>query len=97
MFLTPDEVEWGWEATDTLNIIKAPWGTTAIAICYDSEFPLVTQTLAGNVVDVVLVPSMTEETGFTRVCGGLPRRGLWSIWRTSSSLEWSGLRPQVGR
>jgi predicted amidohydrolase len=67
MFLTPEEVEWGWEATDTLNIIKAPWGTTAITICYDSEFPLVFQTLAGNVVDVVLVPSMTEETGFTRV------------------------------
>ncbi|CAM9276417.1 unnamed protein product [Ectocarpus fasciculatus] len=67
LFLTPDEVEWGWEAGDTLNIIQAPWGTTAITICYDSEFPLVSQTLASHVVDVLLIPSMTGESGFTRV------------------------------
>jgi predicted amidohydrolase len=67
IFLTPDEVEWGWEAGDTINIIHAPWGTTAITICYDSEFPLISHTLANHVVDVILIPSMTGESGFTRV------------------------------
>lgn len=67
IFLTPDEVEWGWEASDTLNVIQAPWGTTIISICYDSEFPLISQTVAGHAVDVILIPSMTGEPGFTRV------------------------------
>lgn len=67
LFLTPDEVEWGWEAAGTVNIIQAPWGTTAINICFDSEFPLVSQTLTSHVVDVILVPSMTGGPGFTRV------------------------------
>jgi predicted amidohydrolase len=60
-------IQWGWEATDTLNVIEAPWGTTAITICYDSEFPLVSQTVAGHVVDLLLIPSMTGDSGFTRV------------------------------
>ena len=67
MFLTPDEVEWGWEASDTLNVIQAPWGKTIITICFDSEFPLISQTIAGHVADVLLIPSMTGDAGFTRV------------------------------
>ena len=67
MFLTPDEVAWGWEAADTLSFINAPWGKTAITICYDSEFPLISQTLADHSIDVLLIPSMTGASGFTRV------------------------------
>jgi predicted amidohydrolase len=67
IFLTPDEVEWGWEASDKLSLVQTPWGMTAIIICYDSEFPLISQTLAQQQVNVVLVPSMTGDSGFTRV------------------------------
>jgi predicted amidohydrolase len=67
IFLTPDEKEWGWEGSDTIKIIHAPWGKTAIVICYDTEFPLISQTLADHSIDVLLVPSMTGESGFTRV------------------------------
>jgi predicted amidohydrolase len=67
MFLTPDEVEWGWEGVDTLSVIDTPWGKTAITICYDSEFPLVSQALAAHDIDLILIPSMTGASGFSRV------------------------------
>ena len=67
IFLTPDEVEWGWEGADTLRVIETPWGKTAIVICYDSEFPLISQTLAQHEINLILIPSMTGEEGFTRV------------------------------
>ena len=67
IFLTPDEKEWHWEGGSSLTIVNAPWGTTAIVICYDSEFPLISQTLAEQAVDVIIIPSMTGEPGFTRV------------------------------
>lgn len=67
LFLTGDEVKWGWEAADTLNVIQAPWGKTVISICYDSEFPLISQTISEHSVDLILVPSMTSQSGFTRV------------------------------
>lgn len=67
IFLTPDEKEWGWGGSNTFTLFDAPWGSTAIVICYDSEVPLISQTLAAHNVDVILIPSMTSETGFTRV------------------------------
>lgn len=76
MFLTPDEVAWGWSGADTLSIFNTPWGRTAILICYDSEFPLVSQTLAAHEIDVILVPSMTESTGFTRVRWSVQARAI---------------------
>lgn len=67
IFLTPDEVEWGWSGSDVLQIFDAPWGRTAIIICYDSEIPLISSTLTEHNIDVILTPSMTSESGFTRV------------------------------
>jgi predicted amidohydrolase len=67
IFLTPDEVEWGWEGGNKLTVIQAPWGNTAIVICYDSEIPLISHTLTKYQLDLILVPSMTGNPGFTRV------------------------------
>ena len=67
IFLTPDEVAWGWEGSTTLSVFDTPWGNTAITICYDSEFPLISETLAQKKIDLLLIPSMTGEDGFTRV------------------------------
>jgi predicted amidohydrolase len=67
IFLSHHEIEWGWEGGDKLTVIQAPWGNTAIVICYDSEFPLISHTLAKYQLDLILVPSMTGNPGFTRV------------------------------
>lgn len=67
IFLTPDEEEWGWQGANTLTIFKAPWGNTALVICYDSEFPIITGLLSNYLIDLLLVPSMTGDSGFTRV------------------------------
>lgn len=33
LFLTPDEVEWGWEGSDELSVIETPWVRLLWAIC----------------------------------------------------------------
>lgn len=76
LFLTPSEVEWGWEGSNKLSIIDAPWGRTAILICYDSEFPLLSQLLAAYDIDVILVPSQTGDDGFTRVRWSVQARAI---------------------
>ncbi len=68
LFLTPDEKVWGWEGGTKLNIVDAPWGKTAILICFDCEFPVVSNMLAKERPEVLLVPSWTStESGLNRV------------------------------
>lgn len=68
LFPTSWERGVGWRGGDELRVFAAPWGTTAIATCYDVEFPCVTELLARRPIDVLLVPSMTEsEHGRQRV------------------------------
>lgn len=68
LFLTAWERSMGWEAGEELLVLDAPWGRTAIAVCYDVEFPAVSQALAAHDVELLLVPSMTEsEQGLCRV------------------------------
>ncbi len=73
LFLTAWERSVGWQPGDVLLVFDAPWGRSAILTCYDVEFPVVSQALAGHDVEVLLVPSMTESThGLQRVrsCAG---------------------------
>ena len=67
IFLTPEELTWGWAQGTELNVIDAPWGPTSILICYDCEMPVLSNALAGQFPEVLLVPSMTGAQGFTRV------------------------------
>lgn len=68
IYLTPDEKVWGWEPGTALNVFDTPWGKTVITICFDSEFPGVSQMLASHRPEVFLVPSWTStEAGFNRV------------------------------
>ncbi|OQW46938.1 MAG: hypothetical protein A4S09_03255 [Proteobacteria bacterium SG_bin7] len=68
IFPTPDEVIWGWQGGSTLKVFNAPWGKTAILICYDCEFPKLSDIIAKEKPEVILVPSMTgSEQGFHRV------------------------------
>ena len=55
---------WGKEVGMTpgreLAVFDAPWGRIAILICYDVEFPELSQRLVEARPAVILVPSMTE-------------------------------------
>ncbi|MES2767669.1 MAG: nitrilase-related carbon-nitrogen hydrolase [Bdellovibrionota bacterium] len=68
LFLTPDELDWGWASGTRLQVFNAPWGKTTILICYDCEFPIISNLLARSKPEVILIPSMTESRhGFRRV------------------------------
>lgn len=68
LFLTPDEKAYGWTDGSKLNVFQTPWGKTAILICFDCEFPIVSNVLAKEQPDVLLVPSWTStEAGLNRV------------------------------
>ncbi len=66
-FLTPDEIAWGWTTGTEQKVFDAPWGRTSILICYDSQFPTLSNSLADHRPEVLLVPSMTGADGFWRV------------------------------
>jgi predicted amidohydrolase len=68
IFLTPDEKNWGWQAGKKINLIDAPWGRSVILICFDSEFPGISNRLVKHAPEVLFVPSWTStEAGFNRV------------------------------
>lgn len=52
----------------TLMVFDAPWGRSVILVCYDVEFPRISDALTADSPEVFLVPSMTEsEHGLFRV------------------------------
>lgn len=68
VFLTPDELKWGWSPGNEVKVIEAPWGRTLVLICYDAEFASISAALSRKYPELILVPSMTEtEHGFRRV------------------------------
>ncbi len=68
LFLTAWERKMGWHAGERLEVFNAPWGRSVILICYDVEFPSVSQALVSSKPQVILVPSMTESAeGLQRV------------------------------
>jgi predicted amidohydrolase/L-aminopeptidase/D-esterase-like protein len=75
-YLTPDEKAWGWATGDELKVFDAPWGKTVMLICYDSQFPILSNALAEHRPEVLLVPSMTGANGFERVRRSTEARGV---------------------
>jgi predicted amidohydrolase len=68
MMMTPFEQRWGIQPGRELVVAETPLGGIGIAVCYDSEFPLLVRALAVAEADLVLVPSCTEfVSGFHRV------------------------------
>jgi predicted amidohydrolase len=68
LFLTPDEIGWGWKPGHELKLFEHPTiGRFTIHICYDSEFPQMSTMIADFRPRVVFIPSMTGERGFNRV------------------------------
>lgn len=69
--------EWGVSAGSALRVFDTALGRLAIAICYDSEFPLLARAQVEAGAQVLLVPSCTDALhGYWRVRIGAQARAL---------------------
>lgn len=86
LVMTPFERDWGISAGARVRVFRTAIGTFGIAICYDSEFPLLVNAMAQAGADVVLVPSCTERiSGYHRVRTGCMARALENTIATIQS------------
>ncbi len=86
LVMTPFEHDWGISAGGPVRVFKTAIGTFGIAICYDSEFPLLVHAMAQAGAGVVLVPSCTERiSGYHRVRTGSKARALENTIATVQS------------
>jgi predicted amidohydrolase len=68
MIMTPFEKAWGIQPGTDLCAFDTSLGCIGIAICYDSEFPLLVRAQAEAGASIILVPSCTEFiSGYHRV------------------------------
>ena len=68
LFLTPSEKDWGFVGGQQLQVMDTPLGKIVILICFDCEMPLLSQMLAEQQPELILVPSWTSTLqGFHRV------------------------------
>jgi predicted amidohydrolase len=75
--MTPFEQDWGITAGTGLQVFQTALGVIGIAICYDSEFPLLVHSLCAAGAEIVLVPSCTEfVSGWARVRTAAMARAL---------------------
>ena len=95
LILTPFERDWGLSAGSGQCVFETAVARIGIAICYDSEFPLLVRALAEAGAEIVLVPSCTEHvSGYHRVRNAAMARALESqiatvMSPTVSTSEWS--------
>jgi predicted amidohydrolase len=69
--------QWLIKAGQQIKVIDTELGRIGIAICYDSEFPLIANQQVAAGADLILVPSCTDtEAGFHRVRIGCQARAL---------------------
>lgn len=86
LVMTPFERDWGISAGGPMRVFETHIGSLGIAICYDSEFPLLVHAMAQGGAEVVLVPSCTERiSGYNRVRTGAMARALENTIATVQS------------
>ncbi|MEQ1697108.1 MAG: carbon-nitrogen hydrolase family protein [Hyphomicrobiaceae bacterium] len=77
LIMTPFERDWGVSAGSAIRVFDTAIGQFGIAICYDSEFPLLVRAMAEAGAEFLLVPSCTERvSGFHRIRAGAAARAL---------------------
>ncbi len=77
VMMTPFERDWGVSGGDHLSVFDTAIGRIGVAICYDSEFPLLARALAAAGSDMILVPSCTERiSGNHRITTAARARAL---------------------
>lgn len=68
VIMTPFERNWGVTGGARPSLFQTALGRIGVAICYDSEFPLLVRALVEAGADLVLIPSCTERiSGYHRV------------------------------
>jgi predicted amidohydrolase len=86
MIMTPFEASWGVQPGTTLRVFDTALGRIGIAICYDSEFPLLVRAMTEAGAELILIPSCTERlSGASRVRTAALARALESQIATVSS------------
>ncbi len=86
LIMTPFERNWGISAGGPVRVFETAVATIGIAICYDSEFPLLVRAMAEAGAEVILVPSCTERvSGYHRVRTGSRARALENTIATVQS------------
>lgn len=79
LIMTPFERDWGISPGKGLNVFETALGRVGVALCYDSEFPLLVRAMAEVGADIVLIPSCTEQlSGYHRVRTAAAARALES-------------------
>jgi predicted amidohydrolase len=77
LVMTPFERDWGIAAGTPPRVFATAIGTVGIAICYDSEFPLLVRAMAEAGADLLLVPSCTDRpSGHHRIRTAAAARAL---------------------
>lgn len=62
LHITPNEKEdWNFRPGDKIRVFDTPYGRIAIVICYDIEFPELSRLLALAGVEIIFVPTSTDE------------------------------------
>ena len=65
---TPFEHDWGIEPGAVATVFEATLGRIGVAICYDSEFPLIVRAMVEAGAEIILIPACTEfVSGYHRV------------------------------
>jgi predicted amidohydrolase len=79
LIMTPFEHGWGISGGGPLRVFETALGRIGVAICYDSEFPLLVRAQAEAGAQILLVPSCTEfVSGYHRVRTAALARALES-------------------
>lgn len=69
--------QWHIQAGDEIKVLDTVFGKIGVAICYDSEFPLIARRQVEAGASLILVPSCTDtQAGFNRVRIGCQARAL---------------------
>ena len=68
LIMTPFERDWGISAGGPLRVFETALGVIGVAICYDSEFPLLVRAQVEAGARLILIPSCTEFiSGYHRI------------------------------
>jgi predicted amidohydrolase len=68
LIMTPFERDWGISGGSALRVFETSIGRIGVAVCYDSEFPLLVRAQAEAGAQIILIPSCTEfPSGYNRV------------------------------
>jgi predicted amidohydrolase len=79
LIMTPFERAWGVAPGRSIRVFETALGRIGVAICYDSEFPILVRAQAEAGAELILIPSCTEHlSGYHRVRAAAQARALES-------------------